>query len=44
MDLKKEFEKLRQARASTDGTTSWTGQVESASVPARQHINSINEI
>lgn len=37
----REFEKARQARASTDGTTSRTGQTEDASIPAGQHSNNI---
>ena len=40
----KEFEKLRQARASTDGTTSRTGQMESASVPAGQRTHNISPL
>ena len=40
----KEFEKLRQARASTDGTTSRTGQMESASVPAGQRAPNISPL
>lgn len=37
----REFEKLRQARTSTSGTTSRTGQMENASVPAEQHSGNI---
>lgn len=40
----REFEKVRQARISTDGATSQSGLLEGASVPAGQHSNIISNI